>query len=75
MNIVKSLKIAFLENTSGSCFFTAYYLSQTRKGGNNLFLELLSMGLLDHNTAEVQANIKAADSIYYMQQRPSQVLL
>ena len=29
-----------------------------------LLLELLSMRLLDLNTAEVQANIKAEDSLY-----------
>ena len=43
-----------------------------------LLLELLSMRLLDLNTAEIQANIKAEDSpisLSYMQQRPVRVLL
>ena len=43
-----------------------------------LFLELLSMRLLDLNTAEIQANIKAEDSpisLSYMQQRPTRVFL
>ena len=43
-----------------------------------LFLELLSMRLLDLNTAEIQANIKVEDSpisLSHMQQRPVRVLL
>ena len=34
-----------------------------------LFLELLSMGLLDLNTAEIQATIKAEESCYLIYSR------